>query len=211
MRASDVVYARLREEIIGWVLSPGQQLGETETAERLGVSRTPLREALSRLASEGLIDTRTRTATVAMLSRRQVVELFELREALETQAARLAAKRRDPQRFSLLLMDLRSASALPQPIDPRQPYKLAGELEAAIDEAADNQFLRAALDDIRGQVARVRYHAQNDVVRLVQATTEHIQITEAILNGDEVFAMQATAMHLHRSLENVLGSIPLEA
>src|ERR1700733_11927879 len=93
MRASETAYQRLRDEIIQWKLEPGTPLGEVETSLRLGVSRTPLREALSRLIAEGFVRTGPgRTAVVTSLSRRDIVELFELREALETQAARLAAR-----------------------------------------------------------------------------------------------------------------------
>src|SRR5690606_27242041 len=95
VRASDVAYARLRSEIIDWQLEPGTPLSEIETAERLGVSRTPVREALARLTAEGLVSSVGRTARVAPLSLELVIELYELREALETHAARLAARRRD--------------------------------------------------------------------------------------------------------------------
>ena len=90
MRASETAYQLLRDEIIQWKLEPGTPLGEVETSQRLGVSRTPLREALSRLVAEGLVRTGPgRTAVVTSLSRDDIVELFELREALETQSARL--------------------------------------------------------------------------------------------------------------------------
>ncbi len=80
---------------------PRHPLSEIELASRLGVSRTPLRAALARLALKGLVDTnRGRTGIVSDVSAESVAELFELREALETQAARLAARRRDPEVFA---------------------------------------------------------------------------------------------------------------
>ncbi|WP_349429032.1 GntR family transcriptional regulator [Microbacterium sp. LWS13-1.2] len=209
VRASDVAYEQLRQEIIDWVLKPGTLLGEIETAERVGVSRTPIREALTRLAAEGLVSASGRTAIVAPLSRKRVVELFELREALETQAARLAARRRDAARFAALLEEFRRGPEPGQPVDPRRPYFLANELDAAIDEAADSRYLQTALEDIRGQVARVRFHAHSNTGRLERATSEHMQIVQAILDGDETFAAQATAVHLRNSLSNVLDSLPL--
>ena len=98
MRASEVAYQRLRDEIIQWHLQPGMPLGEIETAQRMGVSRTPIREALSRLAAEGLVSSGAgRTMIVAPLSPATIRHLYEYREALETQAARLAARRRAVQ------------------------------------------------------------------------------------------------------------------
>jgi GntR family transcriptional regulator, rspAB operon transcriptional repressor len=209
VRASDVAYEQLRQEIIDWVLKPGTLLSEIETAERVGVSRTPIREALTRLAAEGLVSASGRTAMVAPLSRKRVIELFELREALETQAARLAARRRRPERFAALLEEFRRGPEPGQEVDPKRPYFLANELDAAIDEAADSRYLQTALEDIRGQIARVRFHAHSNVGRLARATFEHMQIVEAILEGDELFASQATAVHLRNSLSNVLDSLPL--
>ena len=97
--ASDRVYAALRDDIVSWRIPAGTPLSEVELAERLGVSRTPLRAALTRLALEGLVDTsRGRTGVVTEMSAGTVADLFELREALEVHAARLAARRRDPAR-----------------------------------------------------------------------------------------------------------------
>ncbi|MDZ8275048.1 GntR family transcriptional regulator [Microbacterium aquimaris] len=201
MRASDVAYEQLRAEIIDWVLEPGAPLGEIETAERVGVSRTPVREALARLSAEGLVVYEGRYARVAPLSRDRITELYELREALETQAARLAARRRDPERFERLLEEFELGPDA-APSDGR-PYFLSGELDAAIDEAVGSRYLRAALDDLRGQMARIRHHSSADPVRLVEATREHVQIVRAILAGDEFLAVHATAVHLHNSRVNV--------
>jgi GntR family transcriptional regulator, rspAB operon transcriptional repressor len=208
LRASDAAYARLRDEIIDWTLVPGTPLGEIETAARLGVSRTPLREALSRLSAEGLVVNVGRTSRVAPLSRRHVVELFELREALETQAARLAARRRVPAAFE----ELRTAfAALPgrdRAIDLDHYYALAARLDTAIDAAADSGALRSALRDLRGQLQRARRSSHDDRERLEHAAREHVLIVEAILAGDELLAAQATAVHLHASLQHILAALP---
>lgn len=206
-RASDHAYTRLRAEIIDWSLEPGAPLGEIETAARLGVSRTPLREALSRLTAEGLVTSAGRTSRVAPLSRQHIIELFELREALETQAARLAARRRDPEPFEAL----RTAFlALPDiALDDLAPYyEVTARLDAEIDRAADSGALRSALRDLRGQLQRARRSAHDDPERLAQATREHLLIVDAILAGDELLAAQATAVHLHASLRHILATAP---
>ena len=212
MRASEVAYRRLRDDIIQWRLEPGTPLGEVETAERIGVSRTPVREALSRLAAEGLVDTGTgRTARVSAHSRDSIQQLFELREALETQAARLAAKRRDAAVFESLRAEFLTTpptTAAPDaPADDQRTYVLADALDAAIDDAADSAYLRTALRDLRGHLARVRRNAHSNPGRLERATAEHVLIIDAILAGDENLAAQATAVHLHNSLVNVLSTL----
>jgi GntR family transcriptional regulator, rspAB operon transcriptional repressor len=210
MRASETAYQLLRDEIIQWKLEPGTPLGEVETSQRLGVSRTPLREALSRLVAEGLVRTGPgRTAVVTSLSRRDIVELFELREALETQAARLAARRRDATVFETLRADFVGGRS-ERSSEADRPYDLADALDVAIDEAAGSVYLQSALRDLRGHLARVRRSAHSNAERLSRATSEHVLIVDAILAQDEALAASATSVHLHNSLANVLASLPVD-
>jgi DNA-binding GntR family transcriptional regulator len=206
MRASETAYQLLRDEIIQWKLEPGAPLGEVETSLRLGVSRTPLREALSRLTAEGLVRTGPgRTAVVTSLSRGDIVELFELREALETQSARLAARRRDAAVFEQLRAEFVAGE---RPGGDDRPYDLADALDTAIDAAAGSVYLSGALRDLRGHLARVRRTAHANTERLERATSEHVLIVDAILAQDEALAASATSVHLHNSLANILASLP---
>jgi DNA-binding GntR family transcriptional regulator len=202
----------LRDEIIQWKLEPGTPLGEVETSLRLGVSRTPLREALSRLTAEGLVRTGPgRTAVVTSLSRRDIVELFELREALETQAARLAARRRDASVFEAMRRDfVGGTDDTKGESSEDRPYDLADALDVAIDEAVGSVYLQSALRDLRGHLARVRRSAHSNADRLRRATSEHILIVDAILAQDEALAASATSVHLHNSLANILEGLPNE-
>src|SRR5207244_781821 len=85
------VYDHLREEILAGRLKPGAELAEVALSEQLGVSRGPLREAIGRLASEGLVTVRPRRgAVVRSLSKEEFLELYQVREALEMMAVRLA-------------------------------------------------------------------------------------------------------------------------
>lgn len=119
MRASERAYRALREEIVEWRLLPGTVLAEVEQSERLGLSRTPLREALGRLSAEGLTETaRGRGVVVTDISLEDVDELFELREALECRAAALAAQRGEASVFAALHAELRDAPMLLGAADP---------------------------------------------------------------------------------------------
>lgn len=210
MRASEIAYTRLKTEIIQWDLPPGTPLGEIDTAARIGVSRTPIREALARLASEGLVAAGPgRTMTVAPLSEESVRELYEVREALEVQAARLAARRRDARAFERLRDSFLAGPDADGLAEDATPYFLADRLDAAIDDAAGNPYLVGALRDLRGHMARARRHAHHDPSRLAAATQEHLLIVEAILQQDELLAVRATAVHLHNSLSNILANAPL--
>jgi DNA-binding GntR family transcriptional regulator len=208
VRASDLAYQRLRDDILSWRLAPGTALSETDLAERLGVSRTPLRAALARLALEGLVDTsRGRTGIVPDMSAESVAELFELREALETQAARLAARRRDPAVFDGLVSDFARAHETLTASGVEAYYEVIAAFDRAIDEAVGNPSFRAALDGVRTHLIRARRMAADNPERLLRAADEHRLICEAIRDGDEALAASATAVHLRASLTAILGTL----
>lgn len=210
MRASDRVYHALREEIVAWRLAPGTELSEVEQAERWGVSRTPLREALGRLVADGLAVTgRGRTLVVSGLDGDDVLHLFELREALETQAARLAARRGDRDVFLSLRDRFAAAPTLLHDGEAGLAgyYTVVADLDAAVDAAMDSPHLRRSLAGLRPHVARVRRLSQDRPERLLRAADEHRLIAAAVADHDEVLAAQATAVHLRASLETVLDSL----
>ncbi len=209
MKASDRVYAVLREEILDGTLAPSMPLGEIEQSTRLGVSRTPLRQALSRLQAEGLVVTRNlKGLIVADVSFEHVEELFELREALEVKAAQLAARHRDRAAFEALRDEIRrSGDRLA--VDPSRHafYEQTARMDQAIDEAAGNAYLVSALAGVRLHVARIRQLSRDDADRLRSATQEHLMIIDAIIEGSETMAAYATELHLHRSLASIHASM----
>jgi DNA-binding GntR family transcriptional regulator len=208
VRASDAAYDRLREEILHWRLLPGTALSEIDLAERLGVSRTPLRAALARLALEGLVDTsRGRTGVVSAVSATSITELFELREALETQAARLASRRRDPAVFDALVTRFSDAPELLRTAGIDAYYALVAEFDDALDDALGNAVYRGALDGVRLHLARARRIATDNPERLVRSAEEHRLICAAIRDGDAALAASATTVHLKASLTTILDTL----
>lgn len=208
MRASERAYGQLKEDILQWRLPPGTPLSEIELAERLGVSRTPLRAALSRLALEGLVDTsRGRTGVVSDVSAESVTELFELREALETQAARLAARRRDPAVFDALAARFADAPRLITDAGTDAYYDLVAEFDGALDAALGNAVYRGALDGVRLHLARARRMATDNPERLLRSAEEHRLICTAIRDGDAALAASATTVHLKASLTTILDTL----
>jgi DNA-binding GntR family transcriptional regulator len=212
VRASDLAYQQLRDDILSWRLAPGTALSEIELAARLGVSRTPLRAALARLALEGLVDTsRGRTGIVPDMSAQSVAELFELREALETQAARLAARRRDPAVFQGLVADFARASETLAASGVDAYYEVVAGFDRAIDDAVGNPAFRTALDGVRTHLIRARRMAADNPARLLRAADEHRLICEAIRDGDEALAASATAVHLRASLTAIFATLDARA
>jgi len=208
VRASDQAYSQLREEILAWRLLPGTLLSEIELAARLGISRTPLRAALARLALEGLVDTsRGRTGVVSDVSASTITELFELREALETQAARLVARRRDAEVFARLADRFGDAPRLLTEDGIDAYYELIAEFDDALDSSLGNPVYRGALDGVRLHLARARRIATDNPERLVRSAEEHRLICTAIRDGDAALAASATTVHLQASLTTILATL----
>lgn len=208
MRAGERAYQALRTDIVEWRLLPGQVLGEVELSERLGISRTPVREALSRLTADGLTEPHGgRGVVVAAISAADVRALYEFRDSLDCRAAELASQRGDSEVFRALAEELEHAAdalAGDEDADHVAYYDLVARMDAAIDDAAANPFLRQAQAGVRLHLARVRKLSKSDPRRLATAATEHQRIAEAIADGDAPLAVAATRVHLNNALQHAL-------
>ncbi len=204
MRASDRAYRELLEEIQAGSLAPGAVLSETDQAARLGVSRTPLREALGRLAADGLLVQQSpRVTVVAPIDADDIRHLFTVRRALEETAARLAASRPDDGTFA----GLADAFARVDLDRLEDYYALIARFDAAVDAAAANDYLTAALRTVRTHLGRVRRLARDNPERLAASVAEHRVIADAIAAGDPELAAHATHLHLHHALMSVLTAL----
>ncbi len=207
MRASDRAYAALRSDIVDWHLAPGDVLAEIEQSARLGISRTPLREALSRLIAEGLATPQTgRGVVVSEISLGAVTDLFEARIPLECAAVRSAAVRGDRAVFAALADEFAHAGPLISGDDDGQGayYALVAQLDQCIDDAAANPYLLQAQKPIRTHLARVRRLARDNPDRLLESALEHEQIALALAAGNAELAEAAMRVHLHKSLQQLL-------
>ncbi len=213
-RAGERAYAALLTEIQNGDLAPGAVLGEVEQATRLGVSRTPLREALRRLAADGLVrQASPRVTVVADIDRDDIRSLFEVRRALEETAARLAASRGDAALFAELAAAFERTAQPEAPAagDPDAYYALIARFDAALDDAAGNAYLTSALTKVRAHLVRVRRLARDNPARLAASIGEHRLIASAIAARDADLAAHATHVHLHNALTSILDSLEASA
>src|SRR5688572_7975355 len=207
MRASDRAYATLLDEIQSGVLRPGAVLGEVEQAARLGVSRTPLREALGRLAADGLVAQQSaRVTVVTAIDAEDIREIFEVRRALEESAARLAAERGDAAAFAALSREFADADVIGSDgLDAY--YSLIARFDWQLDASVANDYLTAALRTVRTHLVRVRRLARDNPDRLAASVAEHRLIASAIAARDADLSAHATHVHLHNALTNILASV----
>lgn len=211
VRASDRAYASLLDEIQAGLLPPGTVLAEAEQAARLGVSRTPLREAIGRLAADGLVAQQSpRVTVVTAIDADDIRALFDLRRALEEAAARLASERGDAAAFARLADEFARTSLL-RDSDGEQArdayYALIARFDAELDASVGNEYLTSALRTVRTHLVRVRRLARDIPERLAASVAEHRLIAGAIAARDADLAAHATHVHLHYALASILASV----
>ena len=205
--AGDRAYAALLDGIQSGALAAGSVLGEVEQAARLGVSRTPLREALRRLAADGLVVQQSpRVTVVADLDADDIRALFEIRRALEETSARLAAARGDAVLFAALAEEFARVD-LTDPAGRDAYYALIARFDAALDAAVANDYIAAALRTVRTHLVRVRRMARDKPARLAASIAEHRTIARALAARDGDLAAHATHVHLHNALTGILDTL----
>jgi len=205
---TDWVYEELKEAIVSLRLPPGQPLREAALAEQLGVSKTPIREALSRLQQEGLAETTSfKGAVVTGYSRQDLVEIYELRELLESSAARLAAQSMtDADRLRLHQISTESRALW----DGSDPVKLAAriaEFDVVLFDQVQNGRIRALIENLRAHMTRIGELTAEIPGRIQTSVDEHEKIVEAIAARDPDLAEQRMREHIHSVRDEQLRAL----
>ncbi|MEH0639627.1 GntR family transcriptional regulator [Streptomyces bottropensis] len=206
------VIAEMRFRIIRGDMEPGAPLSELALAEEFGVSRTPVREALKQLQTEGLVEIRPRVGTfVTTPSRREITELFTMKELLEGAAARLLARRGRVAEIDLLERNLREADEAVKR-DNRERYaELVQDFHDLLIAGADNSKLEAHYRMLMNQLAypRLVNTSLSRPGRALQSDREHHLVLELILDKDGDSAEQVMREHVRASRRALLAGLPM--
>lgn len=196
-RLSEQLREAIEEEVATGRLRPGTHLDEVELAERFGVSRTPIREMLSLLAGEGLVELRPRRgAVVAQLSPRRLVEMFEVMAELESMCARLAARRANEDELAALEDSHEKCRQAAASQDTDAYFYANEEFHRAIYAASHNAFLSEqalALQRKLRPYRRLQLRVRN---RMQRSLEEHQGIVTAIKDGDPTRASADVRNHV---------------
>ena len=200
--------ARLRLLIVRGELRPGQTLGEADLSDALGISRTPLREALKQLATEGLVELRlNRSAVVAPFRREELEELFEAVAGIERCAAELAAKRMDAR-------DIERLEALQDKIEwhhgrgeLREYFEINQQIHSAIVDFARNAVLKTTHEVLLARAERARFFGLSVLGRWEESVREHQEILAALRDGDAERAGRLLGRHVRRTGEIVADTL----
>ena len=212
---SDQVFRILRESILTQTFSPGERLNPNEVAAKLGVSITPVKEAVNRLASEGLIEIRPRSGTfVSAISLQELTETFELRAALECLAAEKVIAKLTPKliaRFRDLTADLeRPVNTIR---DRAWHEQKNGELHQLIIDSAGNGRLRELYRTLNTHITIARIHSsrQDWSERLAQDNAEHRAILDAMESRDRDLLVTLLRRHIERASSNLVEDLKKSA
>jgi len=197
----DKIYAQLRALIVERKILPGERIPPDHLAREMGVSRTPVLNALKRLAQERVVECFSRRGIyVRRFTKREMARLFAVREVLEGLAARLAAGRIERNEVDRLAASFRGFEGAPTPALIRRYVQRDRAFHARLVEVASNEQLTAAVDSVH----MMFYIYQAGLVRPPAETLpEHRAILEALRRRDPDASETAMRLHIRRSLEQL--------
>ena len=193
----DVVFNTLRNAILTGELSPGERLMEIKLADKLGVSRTPIREAIRKLELEGLVvNTPRKGAEVANISAEDLRDVLEVRRSLEVPAISLACDKMTDETLELLYENI---DAFKHSIDAKATSDIASvdvTFHDIIYKATGNNRLIQILNNISEQMYRYRFEYIKNKESWNRLVEEHMNIYEAIKNRDKDLAIKSILLHI---------------
>jgi len=207
-KVTDWVYEELKGAIVNLRLAPGEPLREATLAEQLGVSKTPIRQALTMLEQEGLVETTSFKGAVAGgYSRQDLVEIYELRELFENLAARAAAQSMSQKDRARLDRISRESRKLKNGNDPARLAALVSEFDDVLFDQVHNSRIRALIENLRAHLTRIGHLTEGIPGRIEASVDEHEKIVQAISARDPDLAEQRMREHIRSVRDDQLRAL----
>ena len=205
------VYKKLEEEILGGKLKKGAALTEIALSQRLGVSRTPVRSALHRLAEEGLIEIApNKGAVVIGVTVEDLIDTYKIRTRLEGLASAMAAGRLGDGDRAELIEAVELADYYIAKKDTERLKELDTAFHSIIYRASGNRMLCKILTELHRNIKTYRKLSLSVPGRLEKSSDEHREILNAILEGDAEKADVLTSLHIERAMVNMISAMEKE-
>jgi Transcriptional regulators len=202
----EIVYEELKMQVLTGQIEPGSRMMEVELAESLGVSRTPIREAIRQLEKEGLVTIEPRRGAYAsQVSVSDMIEILEVRADIEGFAAQLAAERMDNDAKGRLYSIADRYAQAVRDSDTGAMIKSDTDFHHIIVEGSNNRILLNMVEQIQELVLRFRYIYYDDFRRIEWMPREHQAIVDQIKKGDAAGARAAAEQHVNK-LKTVVAS-----
>lgn len=207
----DVVFNTLRQAILTGELKPGERLMEIHLANRLGVSRTPIREAIRKLELEGLVTMIPRRgAEVAQITEKSMKDVLEVRRTLDALSAELACERISPEEEEALKKACQDFEEAVKTKDAKVIAKADVALHDIIAAATGNQRLIQLINNLAEQMYRYRFEYIKDASQHERIIQEHRIIYESIVNKDKEAASNMAKTHIDNQEKAVINRIRME-
>ena len=193
-------YQAIYDEISSGKLIPGDRLRETELASRIGLSRTPIREAIKRLETEGVVTHKPQVgAVIKTLSQQEIVELYEMRIMLETSASSMAAKHAsEAETRTLMTLNTKMLEAR---LDSYKVAELNRQFHICIVNAARNRYLANSYKNLSTILVILGHTTLTTPERVKSVFIQHQAIIDALSKGDDQEASGAMTIHMETSLD----------
>lgn len=207
----DVVFNTLRRAILTGELEPGERLMEIHLANRLGVSRTPIREAIRKLELEGLVTMIPRRgAEVAQITEKSLQDVLEVRRALDALSVELACDRISAEALSALGSACEAFAMATKTKDTKRMAEADVALHNIIVQAADNSRLVSLVNNLSEQMYRYRFEYLKDASSHGILQQEHLEMYHSILKKDKITAADVVRKHINNQEEAIIKQLQLE-
>ena len=200
------VFNRLREMAIAYELKPGERLSEIELAQRLGVSRTPVREALTRLVNDGFLTPSTRGFMRRPLEVQETMDLYEARVAVESSLLALAMARASDQQIAEAVDYLANSRKAPRNMPVEKLVELDEGFHLRIADMAGNAELKRILVNLNERIRFIRWIAMERVAR-DSTQSEHAAILQALKARDAKAGERALRSHIGLRRDHIVEAI----
>lgn len=204
----DVIFETLRKAIVSGDIKPGERLMEVSLAEQMGVSRTPVREAIRRLEAEGLVTMIPRKGThVSELSVKDIMDVLEVRTVLDKLATDLAAKRIQPFQLRSLESVHKQYIACVEKENMEGAIRKDVEFHDIIYAASGNPRLVAVASSLREHIYRFRVIYMRDNLIAENVLNEHEEILDALRNAQNKEASNLAEEHIRNQMETIIKTV----
>lgn len=206
----DVVFNTLRQGILRGELKPGERLMEIHLADQLGVSRTPIREAIRMLELEGLVIMMPRKgAMVASISKEDLKDVLEVRKALDRLAVSLACERITPDGLASLKAAATNFKDVTKTLDSTKIAEADVAFHDEIHKASGNKRLSVMVSNLAERIYRYRFEYIKESYDCVQLIEEHDEIVKCIEKGDKEGAVAAIDRHIDNQESSIIKQLEL--
>jgi len=202
----NIVYESLKESILNGSLKPGEKLMESRIAEDLGVSRTPVREAIRKLEKEKYVKMIPRKgAYVEDLTMEDILEVLEIRIVLEGLASKLADRNITEEMKDRIRKNMKSFDNASTELDRKELISLDEKFHHIIYQSSGNKKLNEIVRELQDQFQRFRLSYFNELSSYMKLANSHNKLYEAIIDGDEKAAEEYAKEHIEEIRDNIIS------